>query len=253
MLSGLGFLLKTPAAWPAAAVPALILLTLSALFIALAVAVLRPAIEGWLSPTGTWSEIGSSIVSWLGALLAGALGVIVAIAATPPLSGPALEAIVARQEKALGIAERAPLGFFAEMWFGLKAQALAALFGGPLLLLLWLLELLVPPAAVVTVPAKLLVIALGLAWNLFDYPLTLRGVRMRHRLALVRAHKRAVLGFGAAFALLFWLPCFSVLMLPVAVAAATRLVWDILAADPTLLPELPRPATPAPEPPALTG
>ncbi|MCA9597732.1 MAG: EI24 domain-containing protein [Myxococcales bacterium] len=239
---GLGFMFRTPAAWPAGLVPAAILFGLSALFVSLAVLWVQPALETWIAPSHSWySELGTAIASWVGALLASVLGVMIAAATTPPLSGPALESIIARQEKALGIPERAALGFFAEMWFGLKAQALAALFAGPLLLLLWIVELLAPPAAVVTIPAKLLVVALGLAWNLFDYPLTLRGVRMRDRLRLVRAYKPAVLGFGLGFALLFWLPCFSILMLPVAVAASTRLVWEMLSADRELLPELPRP------------
>jgi hypothetical protein len=43
-----------------------------------------------------------------------------------------------------------------------------------------------------------------------------------------------VIGFGTAFALLFWLPCCGIVMLPVGVAAATRLVWEIQGMTPVL-------------------
>jgi CysZ protein len=102
------------------------------------------------------------------------------------------------------------------------------------LLLLWIADLLFPPAIVVTLPLKLLVAAFSLSWNLLDYPLTLRGVRMRDRLRLFRAHKRTTLSFGVGFAVLFWLPCFQVVMLPVGVVAATRLVWQLLDYSPEL-------------------
>jgi uncharacterized protein involved in cysteine biosynthesis len=44
----------------------------------------------------------------------------------------------------------------------------------------------------------------------------------------MRRHFSAVLGFGAAFTLVFWVPCFGTLMLPVGVAAATALYWAAL-------------------------
>jgi CysZ protein len=147
----------------------------------------------------------------------------------------------------------------------MRAQAFAACFAVPLLTVLWVVELFVAPAVFVTVPLKLIVTAFSLAWNLFDYPLTLRGIRMRERLRLVLAYKGAALGFGLGFALLFWFPCFGVLMLPVGVAGATRLVWQIMRADPNVLPSIerqgasPRALEPAPgssagaEPPIVPG
>jgi CysZ protein len=68
------------------------------------------------------------------------------------------------------------------------------------------------------------VVALAIAWNLFDYPLTLRGIRARERLDLVRRNWRATLGFGLGFALVFAVPCMAVALLPAAVAGATSLV-----------------------------
>jgi uncharacterized protein involved in cysteine biosynthesis len=64
---------------------------------------------------------------------------------------------------------------------------------------------------------------------------------MRDRFTLVMRHKRTFLGFGSAFALLFWVPCFGVLLLPVGAAASTRVLWRILETDASSLPALPRP------------
>ena len=47
----------------------------------------------------------------------------------------------------------------------------------------------------------------------------------------MRRHIVTCLGFGAAFTLLFWVPCFGVLMLPVGVVAATDVVWALAARD----------------------
>jgi hypothetical protein len=57
-------------------------------------------------------------------------------------------------------------------------------------------------------------------------------VGARERWALVKRELPLVLGFGTAFALLFWLRCCGIVMLPVGVAAATRLLWEIQGATP---------------------
>jgi CysZ protein len=217
-------------------VPAVILTVLVALLSWAAVSQLQPLFEGWFgTPTSWWKKLGAEVISWLGAVLAAVLGILIALALTSPLSGPALERIVALQERELGAPPRTDLGFFAEMWCGLRAQVAAAVFAGPLLVLLAIVDLLFAPAAVVTVPLKLLIAAFALAWNLFDYPLTLRGVRVRQRLRLVKTYKTTLLGFGLSFALLFWLPCLGVVLLPVGVAAATKLLWRILEHDPSAI------------------
>jgi CysZ protein len=224
LLHSFGFLLRRPGLWPVALVPALVLLTLSLAFASAAVAWVAPAVRhAWGQPTGSWARIGAETTAWAAALAVGALGVVVALALTPPLSSPALERIVGERERELGVPARAPLGFLAEMLCGLKAQAFAASVAIPLLVLLWALDIAFPPLVVVTLPAKYVVGALALAWNLLDYPLTLRGLRMRDRLALMRRHAAACLGFGFGFVVLFSVPCFSVLMLPIGVAAAAEM------------------------------
>jgi CysZ protein len=103
------------------------------------------------------------------------------------------------------------------------------MFAVPAGLLLLVVDFVVPAAAIVTTPLKILVTALMVAWNLIDYPLTLRGMRVRERLALVRLEWRSFLGFGFGFAAAFWIPCCGVILLPVGVVAATRLVSRWLA------------------------
>jgi len=246
LFGGAGFLLRTPGIWPHALVPGVVLSVLVALSAWLSFSWFGPLLGGMITTQETWYErLGAEVLHYLGAILATVFGALLALAITPPLCGPALERIVVAQERALGIPERAPLGLLSELLCGVRAQACAALFALPLLALLWLIDFALPAAAVLTVPGKFLVAAFALAWNLFDYPLTLRGVRMRERLALVTRYKLFSFGFGAAFAILFLVPCCAVLLLPVGVAAATRSLWTLLLHDPTLLPEVPRPVSAA--------
>jgi CysZ protein len=243
VFSGFGFILRTPRVWPYALVPPAILFVLASLLLWLAFGWVHPHVSQWLGEPASWyGKLGSEIFALAVTLATGLLGLVLAMALTPPLSGPALEQIVTAQENAIAAPPRVPIGFLGEMWCGLRAQLISAAFALPLIFALWVLDLFVPPAVVITTPLNLVIAALALAWNLLDYPLTLRGVRIRERLRFMRVHKRATLGFGAAFALLFWIPCFNVMLLPVGVAAATRLVWRLLEHDPASLPSLGRAA-----------
>ncbi len=218
---GFRFLIRSPRTWPLAWVPAVIFIALFFATTALSVFVIRPMLTDGLG----------SILGWVGAIAAGLVGVLLSLALTPPLAAPALEGIVSQVEHSLGIAERRPIGFWAELGLGLRSAALVACLAVPLLGILTLANLILPGAQFVTIPLKLLVASAALAWNLFDYPLTLRGFPLRQRLRVLRRNKASVLSFGASFAVLFWLPCFPILMLPVGVAAATRLIWQILEAE----------------------
>ena len=243
LFSGAGYMLHTPQTWPYACVPALLLMLLLGAAGWSTTRWVFPAIQAALpageSTAGQVLWVGTSGLLALGVFLVGAS---LAFALTPPLSGPALERIVALRERSLAVPERPPLGVLAEIWCGFRAQVFVLIGVVPVLVVLWLVELALPPLVVVTVPLKLIVTSLALAWNLLDYPLTLRGVRMRERYLLFTRFKSACLGFGAAFALLFWIPCgCQIVLLPIGAAAATELGWQLLASDPSLLPELPRP------------
>jgi CysZ protein len=222
------FLLRTPRAWLVALVPGIVLFGLSALVVWASFAGLRPIVAGWVAErSGLLGTLGRTVLPWLAATVTTVLGWLVALALTPPVCAPALEHIVALRERDLGLAPHPPIGLFAEMWCGIRALVFGAALAMPVLVLAALVDFFVPFAWVVTVPIRWVVVSLSVAWNLFDYPLTLRGVRIRERWALMRAHYRPVAGFGLTFAALFSIPCLGVLWLPVGVAAATELVGRI--------------------------
>lgn len=224
-------LLLTPRSWSYALVPPAVFLLLEAAFIGVSWEFLKP----WAAAQ---ASSASWVPSWLGSsagviavLLAAALGWFAAALLTPALSAPALERLVGLVEEQVGAPPRAPLGFFAELGCGIRSVLLSLGLTLPLVVLLTLLEIFLPPLATIATPLKLLLGAMGVAWGLFDYPLTLRGVRARDRVAFMSSHFSVVLGFGIAFTLVFWLPCFGILMLPVGVVAATRLYWQIRGAQ----------------------
>jgi CysZ protein len=159
----------------------------------------------------------------IGILLGMLLGVFIATFATQPLSAPALERLVLLRERELGASPRSAAGFLREFWCAMQAQLVALAIGGPLLALLWFATLIAPPAAIVTVPLKFVVLALLVAWSLLDYPLSLRGVALSERLRMMRSQSPRVLGFGLSVALLFTVPILPLLLLPAAVAAAAEL------------------------------
>ncbi len=202
---------------------------------------LRPWVETLLPETwGTFGDVLRSGAGGAAVLLASVLGWFVAMGLAPALSSPALERLVAAVEDARRVPPRAALGFVAELVCGVRAFAAAAAFGAPILLALWIVSLVAPVLAPLTTALKLTVAALSVAWGLFDYPLTLRGVGVRRRLQFLNRHTRPLLGFGLGVLLAFWLPCCGIVLLPVAVVAATDLLWSILERDPEALPEISR-------------
>jgi CysZ protein len=232
--SAVGFLLRTPRAWPWAAVPGLIAIVLSGALIWLSVGRLGPGLGDWLLPDAqSWYAQGARVaVRWLSSLVAAYLALLGSLVAAPTLGAPALEQLVRSRERELGAPERPPQSFFFELWCGLKCQVFALSLSLPAWLLLWLIGLAVPPLAPVVLALQILLASLMIAWNLLDYPLTLRGVPLRARLALLRRHASSVLGFGLAFALVFSVPAAGVFLLPVGVVAATELVWRLIRLDP---------------------
>lgn len=236
-------LLRAPRTWPFALVPSLLFGLLELSFVMLAWLYLRPRVAEAVAG-GSWLDwIGIDAVqravpelASLGAvLLAAWLGWRLSAPLASALSSPALERLVSMTEAELGVPERAPLGFLSELGCGTRSMLLGLALTVPLEVALTLLELVVPPIAVVATPAKFLLGALGVAWGLFDYPLTLRGMRARERFSFMVRHSSVVLGFGVAFALVFLVPCFGTLMLPVGAVAATRLYWAIERAAPARL------------------
>ena len=95
----------------------------------------------------------------------------------------------------------------------------------PVFAILTVVELVAPPASVVTWPLKFVVSALLLAWDLLDYPLGLRGVSVGERL---RFFGRNFWPLSAIRVIRCGRSCsclgFGLLLLPFGVAGATRLV-----------------------------
>jgi CysZ protein len=105
----------------------------------------------------------------------------------------------------------------------LGSLLLTSAFGLPILAVLFLVNFVFPPASVVTVPLKLVTLALLVAWDLCDYPLSLRGVGLRARVRFARRHALALIGFGVCLAAVSLVPFAILLVLPAGVAGAAKL------------------------------
>lgn len=229
-------LASSPQLWRYAFVPALVLV--SACLIGL-------TLLGWFGiphvfhavaapESGVWYErIAGAALAVFAWLLGAALVLLLSWIIAPVLCAPVLEALVRRVEPSLGATPQPALPFFTSLWCGVRAQLTGLFVLGPLWLVLWAMNLALPALSPFFIPARLFALGLGLAWNLLDYPLTLRGIAMRDRIAFMRGHARAVLGFGVAFAAVFWIPLAPVVLLPLGVIGATRLIWQIAAVDET--------------------
>ena len=106
----------------------------------------------------------------------------------------------------------------------LRVSLTALVIGLPILAVLALVTVFIPPAAVVTLPLKFIVTGLLTAYDLLDYPLSLRGEDVGARLRFISANFPAVLGFGVAAATLLLIPGGALFLLPFGVAGAARLV-----------------------------
>jgi CysZ protein len=224
---GFGFIVGRPSMWLLAAVPVLAALVLTILVAWLGIASAQAAVDSLFGqPSGAWGEIGMWLTRALLYVLAVVAAVLVGSALAQPISGPALDRIARAQESALGVPPRADTStsFFVSVGRALRVTLVTLAIGAPILILLTIIELLVPPAAVVTLPLKFIVSALLATWDLVDYVFGLRETGVRDRWAWYRANLSACLGFGAFVALVALVPLVGLLMLPVGVAGATRLV-----------------------------
>jgi CysZ protein len=209
-------------------VPLLVLLALATALSTAAVLWLPGLVEALVGPaTSTWGTVGTAALKVLSTVAAVVLSLFVAFGLAQPLSGPALEGLIRLQEKHLGAPERPPTRFWLDMWRSLQSLLLGYGLGLPVLAILFVVSLLFPPAAIVTTPLKIMVLAFTVAWDLCDYPLTVRGLRVSERFRVIARYRGAVLGFGVALALASLVPCMLLLCLPAGVAGAGRLIWQI--------------------------
>lgn len=224
---GLAWLTRTPSTWGHALVPA----ALFTLLIAAGSWAGISVVEGWIAPHLAEAATSASRVGllwyvvralgWLAALTA---AVLLALALAQPLSGPALEAIARKQGADIGAEPLPESPFVAGLLRSLRVTLFGLAATAPLVLGLTFVELVAPPLALLTLPLKVVLTSLMIAWDLLDYPLSLRATGVRTRVAWIAAHFPAVLGLGLSVAAVSLLPCAGLLFLPAGVAGATRLV-----------------------------
>lgn len=226
-LGGIQFIATTPSVWGYALVPVAMMAVLATGFSVLGVwgashvvESLVPPDVGWLGWLGGWVL---KVFLWVAALL---LAFFLALSLAQPLSGFALEAIARAQEHALTGRRTPAPSFFAALVGSLKVVAVTLAVGGTVLGGLLVVNFVFPPAAVVTVPLKFVVCAWLLAWDFLDYPLSIRGYGVRGRLGWVARNFDSFTTFGLAWTCLMIVPGMVLLLLPMGVAGATRLVVE---------------------------
>jgi CysZ protein len=221
-VGGIGFVLSTPAVWGWSLVPIGFM------------ALLSLGLCG-LSWWGAWEaskalvgeeSLGTWTVTALLGLLGATLAVLVALTLAQPCSGFALEAICRAQERAMAGRASPAVPYWVSLGRNLKVIAATLVLGGGIMLVLFVVEFLVPPAAVATVPLRLLIGGWLMAWNFLDYPLGLRGLGFRDSVRWVGRHLGAVTAFGLAWWSLVLFPGAVLLLLPMGVAGAARMVVE---------------------------
>lgn len=228
---GVGFIVGRPSIWGWALIPVLVATLLFGGAGALGIWGASAAADhffpggrfadanaGSLATAGLWTvRIVLGIVALLVAFL-------VALSLAQPVSGFALEAIARRQELALGGRSWPDQPFFPALLRSLRVTVLALVVTLPILGVLSLVTLLFPPAAVVTIPLKVVVAGVAITYDFIDYPLGLRGDGVRSRARFLSTNFGACLGFGLAASAVLLVPGIGLFLLPFGVAGATRMV-----------------------------
>lgn len=231
LLGGFGFVLGTPSVWHLAAVPVVVAIALTsglATFgVELASRHLPASVLAGAGAAGVLGTVLATVLKFVAYLAILVVAGLVGFGLAQPLSGFALEGIVRRVEAKMGAPAWTPPTFFEGLVRSLQSVLVAAAFAAPVFAVLLVIGLVVPGAGVVTVPLKLVATALLAAWDLCDYPLSIRGLPMGERVRRVRRHVPAMLGFGFGIALVGLVPGAIVLVLPAGVAGAARLMVDV--------------------------
>ncbi len=222
---GISFVVGTPRVWGYALVPVGMLILLSCGLLGLG-SWGSHHLSSWIvgQDHGVWGEIGYWGLMIVFTMVCFLVAMLLALSLAQPLSGFALESIAHAQEIALTGTAAPKASFVAALVSTTTAVVVALLVGGTLLVILILVSFFFQPATVVTVPLKVLVCGWMLAWDFIDYPLTLRGVGLERRFAWVGRNFGAFTVLGVLWALLIVVPGVVLLVLPMGVAGATRLV-----------------------------
>ncbi len=222
---GIGFIVITPRVWGYALVPVAMLLMLFCGLSGLALSYSHSFGHWAIAPdVGFWGEVGRWMLIVVAALIGLIVAMLVALSLAQPLSGFALEAVAHAQEMALKGSAVPRTSFLTALVSTAKSVAIAVCLGGTTLAILFVVGFFFPPALVVTVPLKVLVCGWMLAWDFIDYPLAMRGVGLGERFDWVGRNFGAFTVFGVLWALLLVVPGMQLVILPMGVAGATRLV-----------------------------
>jgi CysZ protein len=225
LFAGVSFVLSNPGVWPLAFVPIAVAVALLSGFAWATLAFIPPYIDRLLGPPESFAfALLAGLVKFAATAAALLVAALLSFGLAQPLSGPALERLVRRVESSMGAPAWPPTSFLADISRSLQSVLVGYAFGLPILAVLFVIGAILPPAVVVTFPLKLLVTAILITWDLCDYPLSIRGIRVGDRVSFLKRNVRAVLGFGLGLALLSLIPCALLVLLPSGVAGAARLV-----------------------------
>jgi len=221
---GVGFIARRPDLWLLSMVPATIAIVVTAVLGSASIAWLPGLASRLVGPASSWyANAGATIASIALTVLGVLLSIALALALAQPLSGPALERLASAVELDMGAPPRPIVPIWRELGRSAIGSLLGLCTGLPVLAVLTILSLIFPVTAWITFPLQILVYGLMVTWDLMDYPFTVRGWSLRHRLAWLRAHLPAVVGFGLSLGIVLVVPCVHVLLLPAGTAGATWL------------------------------
>lgn len=232
VFQGFGFVVATPAVWLYAMLPVFWFLLFCGGAAFAGTQLLPHRVDALLGAHAHWGHGALAIVVKVFAIaLSAAIGAVIGFALAQPLSGPALEKIVRRVEQTLNIKPWPETSILQDIGRSIEGLLIVTGLSLPILIVLFAIGIVFPPAAIVTVPLKVGITALMLAWDLCDYPLSIRGMPIRARVTFLRRHLSAVLGFGLGLVLFSLIPCGLFLVLPIGAAGATRLIVQMEAWD----------------------
>ncbi|GGY84637.1 membrane protein [Streptomyces nitrosporeus] len=198
-----------------------------------------PFADGWSSP---WQGLLRTTLTALVFLFGLFLAVITFTAVTLLVGQPFYESLSEEVDRAEGgEAPESGLPFWRELWVSARDSV-------RILVRVACYGVLLFAAGFIPVVGQTVVPVIGfcvsgyfLCEELTAVALQRRGMVLKDRLALLRGHRAAVLGFGVPLSLAFLVPFVAVFLMPGAVAGATLLAREFTGA--------PEPApTPAPEP-----
>jgi uncharacterized protein involved in cysteine biosynthesis len=180
------------------------------------------ASHAFVSSGGEFAMLGRAVFDLGFGMLVLFVASLVALAVAQPLSRAALDRLT--QRLSLSLSAREPTlpssHFFASMGTALAAIGVTL----PAIGLIEALTAIAPEAAIVTEPLAFVVSALGLAWDLFDHPMSRRGMNAGARFRWMKQNALLVVGFGVAAQALLMMPVVDLFLLPVGVLGATKLL-----------------------------